>query len=210
MLKTEIAQHIGGQPQTIFKLENQKIWEKNNKDFLTITLGDFNRLANPKLDSILHTLITYPKKNTHGKITMELQHELITFGCFQIQTGSHWRHTIPSEFISNSDHNIPTCTIHTPIGDDQIISHNTFLKTNIFNTKATKAKQWKLFQKNLDKEIEQQEELHNTIHMSVERLWNITWNSICITAKRHVRKANPKKISTRKQGKNYSHLHNLN
>ncbi|CAG8664900.1 11326_t:CDS:1, partial [Acaulospora morrowiae] len=57
----------------------------------------------------------------------------------------------------------------------------------------TKAKQWKLFQKNLDKEIELQEELHNTIHMSVERLWNITWNSICMTAKRHIRKANPKK-----------------
>ncbi|CAG8781530.1 7311_t:CDS:2, partial [Acaulospora morrowiae] len=40
----------------------------------------------------------------------------------------------------------------------------------------TKAKQWKLFQENLDKEIEWQEELHNTTHMSVERLWNITWN----------------------------------
>ncbi|CAG8757165.1 12676_t:CDS:1, partial [Acaulospora morrowiae] len=48
--------------------------------------------------------------------------------------------------------------------DDQIIPHNTSFKTNAFNTKATKAKQWKLFQENLDKEIERQEELHNTTH----------------------------------------------
>ncbi|CAG8530693.1 1325_t:CDS:1 [Acaulospora morrowiae] len=34
---------------------NQKIWEKNNKDFFTIILGDFNRLANPKLDKLHHS-----------------------------------------------------------------------------------------------------------------------------------------------------------
>ncbi|CAG8727966.1 10978_t:CDS:1, partial [Acaulospora morrowiae] len=45
--------------------------------------------------------------------------------------------------------------------------------------------------------------------MSVERLWNITWNSICTTAKRHVKKANPKKISTHRK-KNHSQLHNPN
>ncbi|CAG8722537.1 6147_t:CDS:2, partial [Acaulospora morrowiae] len=135
------------QPQTILKLDKPK------------NLGKKQRLPQTHTDFIIH-----PKKNTHGKITMELQHELITFGCLQIQTG-----------------------------DDQIIPHNTSLKTNAFNNKATKAKQWKLFQENLDKKIEWQEELHNTTHMSVERLWNITWNSICTAAKRHVRKANPKK-----------------
>ncbi|CAG8714673.1 15687_t:CDS:1, partial [Acaulospora morrowiae] len=93
--------------------------------------------------------------------------------------------------------------------DDQIIPHNTTLKTNAFNTKATKAKQWKLFQENLDKEIELQEDLHIT-HMSVERLWNITWNSICTTAKRHIKKANPKKIRIHKQTKNHSQSHNPN
>ncbi|CAG8702224.1 2072_t:CDS:2, partial [Acaulospora morrowiae] len=75
ILKTEITQHIGiQQPQTIFKLDISKNLEKNNKDFLTITLGDFNGLANPK-------------KNIYGKIIMELQHELTTSGYHQIQTG---------------------------------------------------------------------------------------------------------------------------
>ncbi|CAG8787864.1 9205_t:CDS:1, partial [Acaulospora morrowiae] len=83
--------------------------------------------------------------------------------------------------------------------DDQIIPRNTSLKTNAFNTKATKAKQWKLFQENLDKEIELQEDLHNITHMSVERLWNITW-----------KKANPKKIPTHKQTKYHSQPHNIN
>ncbi|CAG8468502.1 10930_t:CDS:2, partial [Acaulospora morrowiae] len=158
---------------------------QTNKDFLTITLRDINGIANPKLDK-LH----YSKDNCKTRPMNSILHILSQLGQIDIY---RFHHQSKKEYTWQNNNGAATRIDYiwlSPNPNWFTLEAHIILSEFISNT--TKAKQWKLFQENLDKEIELQEDSHNTTHI------------ICTTAKRHVKKANPKKTSIRKQTKTTS------